>query len=373
MAESKTVTVIPLNSTNYSTWKIQCKMALIKDGLWGIVNGTETVPEGAAEQAKFVLRKDRALAIIVLAIDPSLLYLIGADPKDPVVVWKALADQFQRKTWANKLELKWKLFSLRLADGGSVQDHIKAMTEVFDELTVMDDPVKEEDHVVYLLASLLECYNVLVTALEASPEVPAFAVVTEHLLHEESEMKNCSADSDQERALIGKFKKRGRCHFCNKPGHFKRECEAYAKVKGHIKKRTKAGAFKVTISAEDTNSSDGEGTGLVVQHALTGDCNLRDRWILDSGATCHMCNSTSQFANLQTLTDSLTVTLGDGHTLQATGCGDMILQMKLPQTCKKSRVYSSQCPVCTWSGLQLAKCELCCKEGQDNHLLRSKV
>ena len=89
------MTVIPLNSTNYSTWKIQCKMALIKDGLWGIVNGTETVPEGAAEQAKFVLRKDRALAIIVLAIDPSLLYLIGADPKDPVVVWKALADQFQ--------------------------------------------------------------------------------------------------------------------------------------------------------------------------------------------------------------------------------------------------------------------------------------
>ena len=86
----------------------------------------------------------------------------------------------------------------------------------------------------------------------------------------------------------------------------------------------------MTISAEDTNSSDGEGTGLVVQHALTGDCNLHDRWILDSGATCHMCNSASQFANLQTLTDSLTVTLGDGHTLQATGRGDVILQMKLP-------------------------------------------
>ena len=39
------------------------------------------------------------------------------------------------------------------------------MTEVFDELTVMDDPVKEEDRVVYLLASLPECYNVLVTAV----------------------------------------------------------------------------------------------------------------------------------------------------------------------------------------------------------------
>jgi len=68
-------------------------MALIKDGLWGIVNGTETAPtEGAEQQAKFLSRKDKALAIIVLAVEPSLLYLIGADPTDPVVVWKVLAD-----------------------------------------------------------------------------------------------------------------------------------------------------------------------------------------------------------------------------------------------------------------------------------------
>ena len=155
MAESKTVAVVPLNSSNYSTWKIQCRMALIKDGLWGLVSGTETAPaEGTAEQARFVSRKDKALATIVLAIDLSLLYLIGADPKDPGVVWRTLADQFQRKSWANKLELKWKLFSLRLADGDSVQDHIKPMTQVFDELSVVDEPVKEEDRVVYLLASL---------------------------------------------------------------------------------------------------------------------------------------------------------------------------------------------------------------------------
>ena len=91
------------------------------------------------------------------------------------MVWKALADQFQRKTWANKLELKWKLFSLRLADGGSVQDHIKTMTEVCDELSAIGETVKEEDRVVYLLASLPESYNVLVTALEASAEVPSLA------------------------------------------------------------------------------------------------------------------------------------------------------------------------------------------------------
>ena len=75
-------------------------MALIKEGLWNIVNGNETEPtEGAERQAKFATRRDKALAIIVLAIEPSLLYLIGADPTDPVVVWRVLGEQFQRRTW----------------------------------------------------------------------------------------------------------------------------------------------------------------------------------------------------------------------------------------------------------------------------------
>ena len=42
--------------------------------------------------------------------------------------------------------------------------HIKSMAEIFDELSVIDESVKEEDRVVYLFAGLLECYSVLVTA-----------------------------------------------------------------------------------------------------------------------------------------------------------------------------------------------------------------
>jgi len=68
MAESKTVLVVPLNNLNYCTWKIQCKMVLIKDGLWGKVNGTETVPlEGEEAQVKFAARCNKALATIVFS------------------------------------------------------------------------------------------------------------------------------------------------------------------------------------------------------------------------------------------------------------------------------------------------------------------
>ena len=63
MAESKSVTaVVPLNGSNYPTWKIQCKMALMKQGLWKIVIREVAPTGGASELAKFATRRDRALA-----------------------------------------------------------------------------------------------------------------------------------------------------------------------------------------------------------------------------------------------------------------------------------------------------------------------
>ncbi len=37
MADFKT----SLNGKNYPTWKLQCRMALVKNSLWDIVTGTE--------------------------------------------------------------------------------------------------------------------------------------------------------------------------------------------------------------------------------------------------------------------------------------------------------------------------------------------
>lgn len=80
MAEStRLAAVVPLIGTNYPTWKVQCRMALMKEGLWGIVKRQEREPaSGASEIAKFRSRRDKALATIVLSVDTSLFstYLV---------------------------------------------------------------------------------------------------------------------------------------------------------------------------------------------------------------------------------------------------------------------------------------------------------
>ena len=164
----------------------------MKEGLWRIVTGEETAPTGSeAKQAKFAEQKDRALVTVVLSVGTSLLCLAG-DPEDPVVIWKKLADQFEKKMWTTRLDLCHKLHLLRLKDRDTAQEHTKVMTKLFDALSVAGETVSEEGRVVYLLASLPESYSVLVTALE---DVSKLEVVTERILHQERKLKDRSGAS----------------------------------------------------------------------------------------------------------------------------------------------------------------------------------
>ena len=155
-----------LNERNYATWKVQCRMALMKDGLWGVITGLDEVPEAGEALRKYIIKRDRALSIIVLAVEPSLLYLLG-DPQDPAVVWKTLEDQFQKKSWANKIRLRRKLSNLKVEEGQPIQKHLKNLSEIFQELAIIGYPVDEEERVTQVLNSLPPSYDMLVTALEA--------------------------------------------------------------------------------------------------------------------------------------------------------------------------------------------------------------
>ena len=69
-----------LNGENYPAWKLQLRMALIRDDLWDIVNGSEHAPEEESASAdakkKFKTRSNKALSMIVLSMKPELHYLI---------------------------------------------------------------------------------------------------------------------------------------------------------------------------------------------------------------------------------------------------------------------------------------------------------
>ena len=318
--------VIALSENNYSTWKIQMKMHLISHDLFGIVTGTETAPseDQASAVIRFNGRKDKALAMIVLAVEPRLLYILG-DPVDPTVVWDKLASTFQKKTWANKLRLRKRLYSMQLKTSNGLQEHLKKFAELFSEMAVVGDVVDDEDQVICLLASLPDEYSTLVTALEASEKVPTWDVVTERLIHEEnkfiekgSESSSAFLTKSHSNQDSRKFKKSVKCYNCGKLGHIKKNCRAGKN------KESKDNVHYV--ESRDTSSRE----NLTFVASAFSCITDKNQWIIDSGASQHMCNNRSHYVSYELLSEPSLVVIGDGKTIEAKGVGSVSLKLSLP-------------------------------------------
>ena len=59
---------------------------------------------------------------------------------------------------------------------------------------------------------------------------------------------------------------------------------------------------------------------------------------MDSGATCHLCNDRSIFTVFNSLENPQEIVLGDGHTLDAVGVGDVVLNLVVDSKIKKRRL-----------------------------------
>ena len=225
---------------------------------------------------------------------------------------------------------------------------MKSLQEIFDSLAVLEDPVTESKQVMFILAFLPESFQTMITALAASTEdVPSLADLKEKLRSEELRQKQAVGtdvdDREGRKALTttgaghrrsGPPRKLLTCHFCNKPGHFKRDCRKWAAQKK--KDETRTSKHKQSASTADTgtstsskaeNDSDSESI-MVTTHALASVC--KGKWIVDSGATCHMCNDREQFADFRPLPETQEVTLGDGYTLNGSGIRTVKIETLLP-------------------------------------------
>ena len=194
------------------------------------------------------------------------------------------------------------------------------MTEMFNELAIIGDAIDENDRVVYLLASLPESFDVLVTALEANDDVPKMEMVVERLLHEERKLRdrgNPGAKINSKEAMIVKQRRKGpRFHYCKKYDHIQHNCREHEKAQGqgyhseaHQSDSRKLKGMKHNVNtikagSHPDDSSDSDETGLLVDHVLSSKVNISPglstsgKWIIDSGATCHICNNRSSFVEL---------------------------------------------------------------------------
>ena len=158
--------------------------------------------------------------------------------------------------------------------------------------------------------------------------------MTERLLREEEKLKGRETTEEEPKLLIagnnpGPRKKTFTCHYCGKQGHYKRDCRKWAQSQAKAVERGKKGRARLSGQRRDSNQD-----AMLIGQALTA--KSEREWLVDSGATSHMCNNRSLFKQVRDLDSAETITLGDGRNLEVKSVGTVELEVLLPDGSSRS-------------------------------------
>lgn len=339
-----------LSQDNYNSWAYRMKMLLIKEELWNVVNGSEKTQAGDTEEItrknEEILKKmNKAQALIALSVD-DLQLLHVKNTEDPHTAWQNLKEANQSSTVGAKVRLLQKFFETRYTKDGNMREHLNRMMAILDQLTQMDFSLDETVAVSGILASVSKEYGGLVTALEAwddskinlksvknklidewekrTTEVKRTTTHWENTAKEENKERKSSEassstvlkSSDSWQSSDGYI-----CHNCRKPGHFRKDCPMPDKKRDFRHVLNKKAEIKKVDSANMARDAGDEMYENVLLN-VKEENSLQSSWIIDSGATTHMCGNFNLFSEISKI-KGRTIYVADGSQINAHGIGSV--------------------------------------------------
>ena len=292
---------------NFSCWKFRMTHVFKAAGLWDIVSGDEVCPEKEKGEEKkvFLRRSSKAYAILSSAVSTQIL--IGfQDCDDVATAWKRLCETHEQKAMVNKLYLRRQFFNSKMSPGSTMMEFVNQVRSLALNLKAIGVKLEDSDIIEQLLSGLPEEYEIPATTLDGSP-LKVDDLVARLLAEEKRRLERCSTSTSDSVALFTKrrewpsgnkqlnenFTPRNDflCYKCRKPGHIARNCT----------RRKKTAALTVSKS-----------------------CGNLSNWIIDSGASEHMCSDRNLFNELVKDGNFNKVTVGNNSSLDVKGVGSIV-------------------------------------------------
>ena len=260
-------------------------------------------------------------------------------------IWEILESKYLTKSVENRLHLKRRLYRFQLKKGTSIGDHMNHYTKLLADLANVDVVIEDEDKALLLLSSLPdEEYETFVLTLINGKASLSYSEVTAALVNYQLRKKdketsfepvagalvarakgpNRSGRSQSRGAHLGVRK--NQCAFCKEDGHWKADCPKLVDRAGKNKgKAIQASEANVVKASGNDSDSDSSGYSL---SALPSVCvAYSTEWILDSGATYHICPRRDWFSSFQELERGDFVLMGNDHKCSIGGIGTVRIRM----------------------------------------------
>eukprot|EP00253_Pinus_taeda_P017465 PITA_17465 len=282
---------------------------------------------------------ERAISAIRLCLANDVLFNIVSETTT-AGLWTKLEKLYMTKSLTNKILLKRQLYGLRMKEGTLIFDHLNAFNTLLVQLQSIEVKIPFEDKAITLLCSLPESWDHFVTSISlSSSETIEFDDVVASLLSEETRRRSHSETSTSEAMMVrGRSKERRprkpsdsrskskgkksklKCWFCGKSGHLKKDCWK------RQQQTSKAESSTEKKEANTTDTGSASGSGMSDEVLSVNVSNHGQHWLLDSGASNHMCIHKTWFKEYKSINDGV-VYMGNDVTCNIVGIGSVQLQM----------------------------------------------
>jgi transposase InsO family protein len=367
-----------LTADNYGSWKLRVYGLMLRTKLWSIVSSNvPTVEEFRAmtseAKATWDEKDGQALGEIIGSLSTSQLINVNGC-RHANEAWIKLDELHRPKSSQSFVYIRTKLDRTRLEETtpGTMQAHIGELRNVMDQLSDLgvSEALSTKAAAVVLLNSIKHSdYQTVVAILSNGPmddltfdKVAATLLGEERrLAQQESAPTNSTAKAEAASAATavvagagrgrrGNNNRRPPCGVCGMTNHPTAKCyEVIGYPAGHPRHQNAStngssqspkmgqaqsafnGCTRVVNDVVKTPEAGptmpaASTSAALVQMPLdqvtkpTGSTTEACEWLIDSGASMHLCNNRQWFADFQPVTDKKVI-LGDNRTVPALGCG----------------------------------------------------
>ena len=325
--------ITKFNGTDFRLWKNKILIALNAGELEDVIQEEFKLDDGQEDEKKAKMKKDnKAKVILVSSIHDNILRNLPIDTARSI--WKALIAKYESCNIQNIISLRRKLMNIKQAVNETIVDYIDRVMNLKNEIEKTENSqIKEQDLAILLLQGLSQEYDYFVQVLTANATELKLEKVSTSLIQEEQrrsdkkpEVKKQESDIFYSKQNSKKKFVKGRitCYNCNKPGHIAKDCRYPKRDRGYKNANINIKSDKKVKIDEDDNH---------LFHISSKHINAKKAWILDSGATNHMCCDKAMFKVLEPYKS--VVQVGDGRKLQVKGIGTVECEIIIKNNKKK--------------------------------------